>query len=232
VAARDDRRTTGSIPFWETAGPLLERMNLATTEFAASHEAPQTVLAVVEELVRTIGPLTPRDFEGADPYLIEALLTGTVACAGARWLGDSTKQRRDLRLPFERVRQALRDLLAERDVAPDRPSKEIARWLVGVTGLPHHELAGLVAVATRTFQRWLSDSEPTAPSGDDEMRLRTLARTVDQLRWSMTPAGVVRWLQRPHPALAGRAPAELLGEPGGYRELPLLAATTRAMVAG
>jgi hypothetical protein len=75
-------------------------------------------------------------------------------------LGNSTKQRRALRVSFERVRQALRDVLAERDVAADRPPKEIARWL------------------------------------------------------------------------AGRPSAELLGEPGAYRELPLLAATTRAMVAG
>jgi putative toxin-antitoxin system antitoxin component (TIGR02293 family) len=218
--------------FWRVAQDLLAHVNRATAELSTSEAVSEDTLAVVQRMVRAVAPLSPEQFAGADPYLVEALLTGTVACANAAWLGDAGKQRRELRVPLERARQALRDLLDERNVVADRPAKEVARWLAQITDLPQHELAALVGVATRTFQRWVSDGESTAPTGDDQMRLRTLARVVDQLRWSMTPTGVTRWLQQPHPALGDRRPADLLGEPGAYGELPRLAATTRAMVAG
>ncbi len=223
--------TRASTSFWSTATDLFAALDRATVELSTSDTASDDVLAVVRELVSRVGALSPEDFEGADPYLVEALLTGTAACANVGWLGDAAKQRRELRIPLERTRQALRDLLDERNVAADRPAKEVARWLLSITDVPQQELAEVLGVGTRTFQRWLSDREPAAPTGDDEMRLRTLARVVDQLRWSMTPVGVMRWLQRPHPLLGDRKPADLLGEPGAYAELPRLAATTRAMVA-
>ncbi|MGH9169558.1 MAG: hypothetical protein ACRD0Z_01580 [Acidimicrobiales bacterium] len=217
--------------FWAEAPELLAAVNRATAELSAARQVSQAVRGAVHQLVRVVAPLSPEDFAGADPYLVEALLTGTVACASALWMGKEAEQRRRLRVPLERARQALRDLLDERDVVADQPAKDVARWLVTVTGIPQHELAGIVGVGTRTFQRWVSETEAAGPSGEDEMRLRTFARVVGQLRWSMTPAGVVQWLQRPHPYMDGRRPLELLGEPGAYGDLPRLAGATRAMVA-
>jgi uncharacterized protein (DUF2384 family) len=231
TSLRGDNSTPDTEQFWSIAAELFDELQTATQALAASQTVPEAVRGVVEHLVKVMGNQTPDRFGGADPYLVESLLAGTVQCAGVAWLGDPENQRRELRMPLERTRQALRDLLAERHVAADQPTKQVARWIVDITGVSQHELANLVGVGTRTLQRWLSDTEAAAPSGDEEIRMRTLARTIDQLRWSMTPVGVVRWLQRPHPALSGRSPVDLLGEPSAYQELPRLAAATRAMVA-
>ena len=217
--------------FWAVAPDLLAAVSGATRELSTAGEASDNVLEAVRRLVQEVAPLSPEDFEGADPYLVEALLVGTVGCASAAWLEDGSKRRRELRIPLERARQALRDLVDERDVNASRPAKDVARWLAAVADVPQQELASVIGVGTRTFQRWVSDSAATEPTGDDETRLRTLARVIDQLRWSMTPTGAMRWLQRPHPSLGDRKPADLLGEPGAYGELPRLAAATRAMVA-
>lgn len=231
VSVAHDKVATSADGLWAQARQLLQALHQASDTLAASADVPEAVVGVVQHLVQVTGALTPEQLQGRDPYLVEALLTGTVACAGALWLAEPAERRKQLRLALERARQALRDLVAERNVAADQPAKQIARWLAEVTGLSQHELAALVGVGTRTFQRWLAE-QGAAPGGDDELRLRTLARVVDQLRWSMTAAGVVRWLQRPHPDLGGQAPLTLLGDPAAHRHLPELAAATRATVAG
>lgn len=233
VTLDHDRITTpdsAESSFWASTESLLVALNEASRALAGSTDVSDEVAAVVRRLVDVIGPLPAEEFAGADPYLVESLLAGVVGCAGALWAESPTERRRELRVPLERTRQALRDLLAERDVSAERPAKEIARWLNEVSGVPQPRLAELVGVAPRTFQRWVSASG-TGPSGDDETRLRTLARTVDQLRWSMTPAGVLKWLGRPHPSIGERPPSELLDDPIAYRDLPRLAATTRATIA-
>lgn len=225
----DTERTEPDL-FWRLAPDLLERADQATAQMSVSATVDPQVEDAVAFLVKSLGHMRPENL-AADPYLVEALLVGTLGCAAALWVGDGEKRRRELRLPLERTRQALRDLLDERHVAQDVPSKEIARWLVDVAEVPQHDIAVLLGVAPRTLQRWISAAEPAKPTGDDETRVRTLARIVDQLRWSMTPTGVIRWLRQPHPALEGRRPCDLLTEPGAYSELARLAAATRAMVA-
>lgn len=231
VAPPNDTLTTTDSPFWRKGAKLLEELNEATRLLAGSKTVEPEVESAVAHLVETFSRPDLDALSSNDPYLVEALLVGTIGCAGTMWLGDAEKRRRELRLPLERARQALRDLVAERNVALDRPPKDVARWVGQVSGVPQHEIAELLGVAPRTLQRWISPSETAAPSGPEEVRLRTLARTVDQLRWSMTSAGVVSWLRRPHPDLKGQTPADLLDEPGAYAELPRLAAATRAMVA-
>ena len=231
VTHSDDTLTPGDSAFWTQASRLLEELNEATAHLSASKSVGAEVAAAVTHLVETFSLDDPEVLSGNDPYLVEALLVGTVGCAKAMWLGDDEKKRRELRLPLERSRQALRDLVAERHVALDRQPKDIARWVVENSGVPQPQIADLLGISARTLQRWISPSESAAPSGPEEVRLRTLARTIDQLRWSMTPAGVVSWLRRPHPNLKGRAPADLLETDAAYVELPRLAAATRAMVA-
>ena len=224
--------TTPAVPrFWANAAAMLEELNVATSVLSTSNSAGRNVIETIERLVEMISEITPEVLRESDPYLVEAFLVGAVGCAKALWVGDDHKQRRELRLALERTRQALRDLLDECYVGQVRPPKEVARWVLEVSGVSQQEIAALVRVAPRTLQRWISTSEAAAPSGEEEVRVRTLARIIDQLRWSMTPVGVVRWLRRPHPDLGGRPPADLLDEPGAYAELPKLAAATRAMVA-
>jgi uncharacterized protein (DUF2384 family) len=232
VVTIDHDRTTPAVSrFWASATTVLAELNAATSVLSTSNSAGHDVLETIERLIEMISERTPEVLRESDPYLAEAFLVGAVGCAKAMWVGDEQKQRRELRLPLERTRQALRDLLDERYVAQDRPPKDVARWVVDVSGVSQQDIAALVHVAPRTLQRWISTSEAAAPSGEEEVRMRTLARIIDQLRWSMTPVGVVRWLKRPHPDLKGRPPAELLDQPGAYAELPKLAAATRAMVA-
>lgn len=231
VTVDHDAATPAVSRFWASATAVLEELNVATSVLSASNSAGRDVIETVERLVEMISEITPEVLRDSDPYLVEAFLVGAVGCAKALWVGDDHKQRRELRLALERTRQALRDLLDGCYVGQDRPAKEVARWVLDVSGVSQQEIAALVRVAPRTLQRWISAAEAAAPSGEEEVRVRTLARIIDQLRWSMTPVGVVRWLRRPHPDLGGRPPAELLDEPGAYAELPKLAAATRAMVA-
>ena len=231
VTVDHDTASPAGSKFWATATTVLDELNAATSVLSTSDSTGNDVLDTIEHLIGMISERTPEVLQESDPYLAEAFLVGAVGCAKALSLGDGQKQRRELRLPLERTRQALRDLLAERYVSQDRPPKDVARWVVEVSGVSQQDIAALIRVAPRTLQRWLSTSEATAPSGEEEVRMRTLARIIDQLRWSMTPVGVVRWLKRPHPDLKGRPPAELLDKPGAYAELPKLAAATRAMVA-
>lgn len=231
MTGSDDTPTPARTRFWSQATRLLEELNEATDRLSASKSVDAEVTRAVTRLVETFASADPEALTGNDPYLVDALLVGTLGCAKAMWLGDDEKKRRELRIPLERSRQALRDLVAERHVALDRAPKDVARWVVEMSGVPQSDIAELLGVSARTLQRWISPTESAAPSGSDEVRLRTLARTIDQLRWSMTPAGVVSWLRRPHPGLKGRVPADLLDSEGAFAELPRLAAATRAMVA-
>jgi uncharacterized protein (DUF2384 family) len=231
VTVGHDIATPVEDSFWqERAVPLLGELDEATQRLASSKVVDPEVHTAVHHLAETFSVIDPSRLERGDPYLVEALLVGVVGCMKALWLGDDEKQRRELRAPLERSRQALRDLLAERHVSDERPAKEVIRWVVDVSKVPQHDIAELIRVNPRTLQRWISPSESAAPSGEEELRVRVLARTIDQLRWSMTPAGVLRWLRKPHPMLNGRAPVDLLDEPVAYSELPRLAAQTRAMV--
>lgn len=232
MVTSDTATTTPSGPgFWDEAVRILEDVDEATGRLSASKTVDPQVAATVRRLVEAISATRPESLQEGDPYLVEALLVGVVGCAKAMWLGDEVKQRAELRLPLERARQALRDLVSEKPVSEGRPPKELARWLLEVSRVSQQDIADLLHVAPRTLQRWISPTESASPSGEEEVRVRTLARTVDQLRWSMTANGVLRWLGKPHPSLNGRSPAELLGDPVGYSVLPKLAAETRAMVA-
>jgi uncharacterized protein (DUF2384 family) len=214
-----------------TLASLLETIDSVSPILATSSGVPREARAVVDRLRDVFRDWTPASLAGADPYLVESLLLGLISTLDAELIGNKVKQRRQLRIGLERVRQALRDLLAEQDVDATQPPKTIARWLADTTRLPNAEIAALVGVSARTFQRWVSPTESTEPSPDEERRLRTVARAVQQLRWSMTPMGVLRWFQLPHPALSGQSPADVLDKPAAYEELYRLAASSRAMVA-
>ena len=169
--------------------------------------------------------------ESVDPYLAEGLLGGAVVCLKALRDDDVARSRRELRLGLEQVRQALRDVLAEHPVSADQSAKAVARWLADTVSVPQAEVARILDVSPRTFQRWLSETDTAAPTGDDEMRLRIVARLVNHLRHSFTGPGALRWLERPHPQLGDRPPISLLGDEATYPALTQLAARARSMVA-
>jgi hypothetical protein len=91
--------------------------------------------------------------------------------------------------------------------------------------------AGLLGVGVRTYQRWVSERESSMPSGNEDRRLRVVARIVNQLRHSLTGPGVVDWFEHPRLDLDGARPADLLDDADRLQELLAAAAASRGNVA-
>ena len=109
-------------------------------------------------------------------------------------------------------------------------AKDVVRWLADTTEVPQNRLAALLGVSLRQFQRWLS-TQGAQPEGDDARRARAVARIVNQLRFSLTPAGAVEWFGWPRDDLGGRRPAELLDQPERLPELAAIAGSMRSTYA-
>lgn len=114
-----------------------------------------------------------------------------------------------LLLNIEAMRHLLRDALdghvegSQEDIAA--VVDQLHRWLPRVS---QSELAGLMGVSTRQYQRWAAmHSEPNR-------RAQMVARLIAILRRSWTEAGVVAWFHRPRRALDGKTPMEVLDEVG------------------
>ena len=103
-----DTTTPAVSRFWASATTMLEQLNAATTVLSTSSSTDREVLGAIERLTEMISERMPEVLRESDPYLAEAFLAGAVGCAKALCVGDEQKQRRELRLPLERTRQALR----------------------------------------------------------------------------------------------------------------------------
>jgi uncharacterized protein (DUF2384 family) len=136
-----------------------------------------------------------------------------------------------LRVALESLRQGFAAIAESEPVADERSPKEVARWLAEKTEVPQNRLAELFGVSLRQFQRWVSPQERAQPEGDDARRVRAVARIVNQLRFSLTPAGAIEWFSWPRDDLDGRRPIELLDEPGRLPELTALAGSMRSTYA-
>ena len=218
--------------FQEQLRTALDAIDRATQELAVSAEIPHRIA----ELVDTFDVLLAADrptvgYAGIDPYLVEGLLGGALVSVKALRNEDAREGRRRLRLGLEQVRQALRDICDEYPAAEDRPAKDVVRWMLDATEVPQSEMAALLGTTPRTLQRWASDSETTAPAGDDAARVRIVARIINHLRHSFTGPGVVRWFERPHPMLSDRRPIELLDDTANFPQLMRVASRARSMVA-
>jgi hypothetical protein len=163
-------------------------------------------------------------WEQVDPR--HALLAYRAALA-ARAAIDSG-DRDALRLALDGLTQAL-DAIAEAEpVSDERSGKELVQFLVDVTEAPQARLAELLGVSLRQFQRWLSPGERAEPEGVELRKARAVARIVNQLQFSLTPAGAVEWFWW---RLPGRrvAPIDLLEDPAQLPELVRQAASLRSV---
>jgi transcriptional regulator with XRE-family HTH domain len=162
-----------------------------------------------------------------DPYLAENAFAGAARAAAALLGSDEREMRSDTRLALEQVRQALRDIMEARPVDEDAEPAQVAAWLEENLGLSQQQLAELVGSSARTWQRWLTG---TQPDPEQLVRLRRIARLAMHLRHALTGPGVARWFIRPHPLLkagTGR-PIDLLDDPEGYQKLLVLASGLRS----
>jgi hypothetical protein len=113
-----------------------------------------------------------------------------------------------LLLDVEAMRHLLRDALdghvagSEDDVAA--VVEQMQQWLPRVS---QAELADLMGVSKRQYQRWAHMHAP--PS----RRAQIAARLIAILRRSWTDAGVVAWFYRKRPNLEGHAPIDVIDDP-------------------
>jgi uncharacterized protein (DUF2384 family) len=134
-------------------------------------------------------------------------------------------------MALDSLSQAFASIAEDQLVSDDRTGKELVAWLVTTTEVPQAQIAALVGVSPRQFQRWLSTSESASPEGNDLRRVRAITRIVNQLRFSLTPAGVVEWFSWRSPELGRRRPIDLLDKPAQLPRLIGLASDLRATTA-
>ena len=138
----------------------------------------------------------------ADPYL--ALLVHRAVLDAQAAVDDEARDA--LRIALERLSHALAALGEAEEVGDARAPKELAQWLAAALEVPQRDLADLLGVDLRRFQRWISTRERTRPEGEEARRLRALARLVGPAP-ARFHAGGRRRLVRLAAARAGRRDA-------------------------
>jgi uncharacterized protein (DUF2384 family) len=145
--------------------------------------------------------------------------TAIRALGAVRHDEDERDQRRKLRLLIEELRFRLARLAEDEPVSDARPVKDVVRWLDAAWNVPQATKAREVfGVSDRTWQRWASAAETSQPTGDEDRRVRLVARLVADLRHLLTANGVLDWLTTADPALDGSTPLDVVRS-GGVDEL-------------
>jgi DNA-binding transcriptional regulator YiaG len=188
---------------------------------------PAAVREAVRELAEQIGEAREHELPAADPYLLLALKDA----AFRAWRGiandDAAASRREVRIALEQMRQVFRDIAEVRAVDEDVPAKDVVRWLSHALDVPQPRLAELLEISPRQLQRWLSESDAGAPSGDEARRVRIVAQVAQQLRHALSGPGVVSWFSIENPDV-GAAPRALLRDPTCTPALVLAARRARS----
>lgn len=217
--------------FHTLAQDLYARVDSAQRSMTTARTVPAEVALLIDDVADQLDrQLLPTGLDSVDPYLGQALFAAALAGEKGLRAADEEQRRQRVRLALERMRQALRDLVDEAPTHETVAAKSVAQWLDHVVSVPQAELAALLGVSPRTWQRWVSDAG-RGPEGDDEARVRGVARVVAHLRHVFTGPGVLRWFERPHPELTGEPPKSLLADPLAVPELVRLASRTRSTMA-
>jgi hypothetical protein len=198
---------------------------------ASERVIPPEVLEGVREIGAALERTGLARWEAIDPRHAVVLLRAGVIALRSLDQPESSTARDQLRIALESIRQALAAIAEREPVSDERSPKEIVVWLVKTTEVPQAKLAGLLGVSPRQFQRWVSSSETSQPEGDDARKVRAVARIVNQLRFVLTPAGVIDWFSWPRSDLDGEAPIALLADSQQLPELTSIAARMRSAYA-
>jgi uncharacterized protein (DUF2384 family) len=203
----------------------------ANRRLAREEEVPASITGLIGELAEQIADADARDLQAIDPYLWIELQQAALRALAALREDDVRAQRRQIRISLEQLRFLLTRLAERQPVSDDRSPNEVARWLDDVLAVSQQRKAELLGIGSRTYQRWISESNPTTPDADDEHVLRLLARLVNQLRHSLGGTGVVEWLEHQHDELDGARPIDALRDPDAIEPLLSLAVSTRSIAA-
>jgi hypothetical protein len=193
---------------------------------------PADIVDAVHELAAGVAQETAMSrWEAIDPYLALVIHRAVIQAGEAVRSPDEPAARDELRIALESLRQGFAGIAESEPISDGRSTKEIARWITETAEVPQNRLADLLGVSLRQFQRWVSTQEQTQPEGDDARRLRSVARILNQLRFSLTPAGAIDWFTWPMEDLKGRRPIDLLDEPDKLPELTAIAGSMRSTYA-
>jgi uncharacterized protein (DUF2384 family) len=199
-------------------------------ELAYHDTIPAAIRERVRELIGAVDAETA-SFGQVDPYYVELVLRAALSAQIALMEPEAPDSRLRLRMALDSLAQAFASIAEDQPVSDDRSGKELVAWLVAITEAPQAQIAQLIGVSPRQFQRWLSPSESASPEGDDLRRVRAIARIVNQLRFSLTPAGVVDWFSWRSPELGRKRPIDLLDKPAQLPRLIGLASDLRSTTA-
>jgi uncharacterized protein (DUF2384 family) len=201
----------------------------ANRRLGRERETPASVVGVVEDVTDAIAAGQEHDLAAVNPWLW-IQVQGAALRAQAALRQKEPKRRREVRLALEQLRFLFARIVEREPIGEDQTATDVARWLeTTLPSVSQQRKAQLLRVSLRTYQRWVSAT--TTPSGDEERRLRVVARLVNQLRHSLTGPGVVEWFERPRADLDGASPADALDDPDRLEPLLAAAAASRGNVA-
>jgi len=203
----------------------------ANRRLSRKAETPSSVVGMVEALADAISEGDEEELAVVNPWLWIRLQRAALR-AQASLREDDPRRRRQLRLALEQMRFLFARIAEREPIGEDEPANAVVRWLEAtLPSVSQQRKADLLRVGVRTYQRWISDREASTPTGEDERRLRVVARIVNQLRHSLTGPGVIEWFHYPRADLDGASPADILDEPDRLEVLLAAAAASRGNVA-
>lgn len=194
---------------------------------AAFSRIPPEIQKPVREVTDAVDGARGR-WSSIDPHYVEILLRATLSAQIALMEPDLPDSHLRLRMALDGLAAGFDAIAEQEPVSDERTGKELVTWLAEHTEVSQAELARLLGVSPRQFQRWLSPTEKAGPEGDDLRRVRAVVRIVNQLRFSLTPAGVIWWFSHRSPQLGRKRPIDLLDRPGRFPDLIGLANDARA----
>lgn len=210
---------------------LAHELGAANARLSKQAETPAAVVGLVEELADAIAAGDDVEAARVNPWLWIKLQSAAMRAQSAL-RHDDPDRRRQLRLALEQVRFLFARIADGEPVGEERPAHEVAIWLDSkLSSVSQQRKAELLHVSVRTYQRWTAERDPAHPTGDDERRLRMVARIVNQLRHSLTGPGVVEWFEHPRADLGEATPSEVIDDPTRLELLLAAAAASRGNVA-
>ncbi|HEY1568477.1 MAG TPA: hypothetical protein VGF68_15730 [Solirubrobacteraceae bacterium] len=210
---------------------VVHELGEANARLAGSRQTPASVVGLVGDLADAIAGGEDGAVALVNPWLWIKLQSAALRAQSALREPDPAR-RRHLRLALEQMRFLFARIADREPIGEDRAVHDVVRWLdTTLASVSQSRKAELLRVSPRTYQRWVSEQGSARPSGEDERRLRIVARIVNQLRHSLTGPGVVDWFEHPRADLGGAAPAAVLDDAEKLEPLITAAAASRGNIA-
>lgn len=178
---------------------VVRELEAANRQLAREPVAGPAAVGLAEEAITAVRSAEPRDTAHYGREEWEAVMKAAWRAGDALGeAGDERDQRRKLRVILEDLRFQFAQLAAAESAWDERPVKDVVLWLDEALSISNEKKGALFEVSDRTWQRWASESEAAAPSGDQESAVRLVARAVSDLRGVLTANGAVNWLTSSH----------------------------------